>query len=187
LPANYLLFVGYLTPKKNLEMVLHAMRRLADEGTEVPLVLVGKRGEGSGAFFALADRLGLKSLLIETGFVTDDELTLIYRKAGALVFPSIYEGFGLPVLEAMACGVPVLASSASSLPELVADPRSLCPPTEPECWVEGIRAAMLDPSVRARAAAQGPRRAQRFSWDATARELRAIYAATARESAGAYA
>lgn len=176
LPPGYLLFVGYLSPKKNMEVVLEAMHRLGQQGIRPHLVLVGKRGYGSQAFFARAAELGLSARLIETGFVSQDELAVLYRNAGLFVFPSIYEGFGLPVVEAMACGAPVLVSRAGPLPELVYDPACLCDPQDADAWARGIRGALTDTAARAAARLRGPEQARRFSWEEGARRMRALYA-----------
>ncbi len=176
LPPNYLLFVGYLSPKKNVEIVLRAMHRLNTEGFETHLVLVGKRGYGSETFFALAEKLGLTSRLIETGFVSADELTLLYRGAGLFVFPSLYEGFGLPVVEAMACGAPVLTSNTNALLELLDDPDCLCHPQDLDCWATRIRGALSDPAQREIEQRRGLARARDFSWDIGAQMLRIVYA-----------
>jgi glycosyltransferase involved in cell wall biosynthesis len=175
LPENYLLFVGYLSPKKNLEVVLHAMFRLKTEGLDTTLVVVGKRGYGSESFFELVESLSLQESIIETGFVSNEELTLLYRHAGLFVFPSIYEGFGLPVVEAMACGAPVLASDAGPLPELVEDSRCLSAPHAVNEWADGIRRAVTDKEYRQWAREYGLEREKLFSWEDAARRLRGIY------------
>jgi len=182
IPPNYLLFVGYLSPKKNLNIVLRAMHQLSRQGFDTWLVLVGKRGYGSDTFFSLAAELGLTDRLIETGFVSDEELTLLYRHAGLFVFPSIYEGFGLPVVEAMACGTPVLISNTGPLPELVDDPNYLANPHDVDRWAEGICLALTDSGFRERAQKEGHDRAQLFSWDKSARQIHAVYAEFIEES-----
>ena len=185
LPPNYLLFVGYLSPKKNLEIVLRAMHRLSADGFDTHLVLVGKRGDGTQPFFDLARDLGLLGRIVETGYVSNDELTLLYRHAGLVVFPSLYEGFGLPVVEAMACGAPLLISDAGALSELVIDASCLCHPQCLECWTAGIRVAFSDEARRERALIEGPLRARDFSWELGARSLREVYSEVVLEYAGA--
>ncbi|MDH4321086.1 MAG: glycosyltransferase family 4 protein [Desulfobulbaceae bacterium] len=184
LPPNYLMFVGYLSPKKNLEVVLRAMAKLRAEDLPTTLVVVGKRGYGSEFFFELVEELGLEGQVIETGFVSQQELTLLYREAGLFVFPSIYEGFGLPVVEAMACGSPVLVSDVGPLPEIVEDASCLCAPDDVEGWATGIRRALTDPSYRERMQIYGFERAALFSWERAAQQLRTIYAEAVEDSRG---
>ncbi len=183
LPCDYLLFVGYLSPKKNLDIVLHAIRYLLDDGLDVRLVLVGKRGYGSDSFFKLAQQLGLSGRLIETGFVSRDELTLLYRRAGLFVFPSVYEGFGLPVIEALACGIPVIVSNTGPMPELVADPECRCDPGDARAWADGIRYILMSSEMRERFRTEGPLQAARFSWINSARSMRALYDEAVAEKA----
>ncbi len=175
LPENYLLFVGYLSPKKNLEVILRAMAKLNRTDLKTTLVVVGKRGYGSESFFELVDHLELQNQVIETGFVSNEQLVLLYRKAGLFVFPSIYEGFGLPVAEAMACGTPVLVADVGPLPELVGDKRCLCSTHNVDEWAAGIQRAISDNSYREWTRAHGLTRAKLFSWKKTAKYLRSIY------------
>lgn len=176
LPDNYLLFVGYITPKKNIEIVLRAMARLKNKNINTSLVLVGKRGYQSDYIFNLIRQLDLEDQVTETGYVSIDELKVLYRKAGLFVFPSIYEGFGLPVVEAMACGAPVLVSSAGPLPELVGNDLYHCQPDQVDEWASSIYRMLNDTEFRQRACENSIARASVYSWDVTAKELRAIYA-----------
>lgn len=175
LPPDYLLFVGYLSPKKNLETLLYAMHQLLVENFKVNLVLVGKRGYGSESFFSLVEKLDLSDNVLETGFVSNEELTLLYQNAGLFVFPSIYEGFGLPVVEAMACGTPVLISNAGSLTELVDDPDCLCEPLNVSSWVNKLRYALTDNDFRTRSCEQGVLLSKKFSWEDAVRKLHKVY------------
>jgi glycosyltransferase involved in cell wall biosynthesis len=175
LPEGYLLFVGYISPKKNLEVVLRALAALRDRDVRPTLVLVGKRGYGSQEVFELVRQLDLEAQVVETGYVSDEELTALYQGAGLFLFPSVFEGFGLPVVEAMACGTPVLSSNAGPMPELMGDNGCLCDPYQVDCWVAGIEAALADPSIQAEARLGGPARAKAFSWANTVQGLHGIY------------
>jgi glycosyltransferase involved in cell wall biosynthesis len=109
------------------------------------------------------------------GFIAADELAFWYNSADAFVYPSIFEGFGLPVLEAMACGTPVLTSDTSSLPEVIGDAGALLPPRDPSAWMEALRRAHHDSAWRAEMRARGLARAEDFSWAQTARASVASY------------
>ncbi|MGQ9489414.1 MAG: glycosyltransferase family 4 protein [Anaerolineae bacterium] len=122
LPARYLLFVGTIEPRKNLGRLLAAFERLQADGLTDALVIVGKRGWLYDDFFARLENSPAKGAVIFPGFVPDADLPAIYAGAQALAFPSEFEGFGLPVLEAMACGTPVVCSNTSSLPEITSPP-----------------------------------------------------------------
>jgi glycosyltransferase involved in cell wall biosynthesis len=110
-----------------------------------------------------------------TGYISDEDLPVLYSAATAFVFPSLYEGFGLPPLEAMACGTPVLCSNASSLPEVVGDAALLFDPEEPEAIAEALRTTAKDAALRERLRVEGLRRAAEFSWDRAARETVEVY------------
>lgn len=174
-PARpYLLYVGNVKPHKNLARLIAAFRSLSDT---IPhdLLLVGKRegfitGDANIAEAAadLGDRVRF------TGFVSDAELRRTVAGATVLVFPSLYEGFGLPPLEAMAAGVPVLASDAGSLPEICADAVQYCDPRSAESIAAGIREIISDPRLREHLISLGRQQARRYSWEITTRQTLAI-------------
>lgn len=112
-----------------------------------------------------------------TGFVEDDDLPDLYRGALLFVYPSLYEGFGLPVLEAMACGTPVITSNCTSLPEVAGDAALLVDPTQPELLAAAISSVMNDGALRQALRAKGLARARAFTWDAVAEQTLALYRA----------
>jgi len=174
----YLLHVGTLEPRKNLPTLLRAFAALEGDSARPPrLVLAGARGWGDAPLFALVDALGLTARVSFLGEVGPADLPALYSAAELFVYPSRYEGFGLPVLEAMACGAPVIASNASALPEVVGDAGLLVDPDD----VDGLRAAIRrlggDAELRANLRERGRERAKSFTWERAARETLAVYRA----------
>ncbi len=172
LPADFLLFVGTLEPRKNLPRLLEGFA-MAGLPPELALVVVGRRGWLYEEIFATVERLGLGSRVRFLDFVDDAHLPALYNLARAFIYPSLYEGFGLPALEALACGTPVVTAAVSSLPEVVGEAAVLVDPLSARSIADGIRRA-LDEGDRLRAA--GPPQARRFSWGAAAEALLACYA-----------
>jgi len=177
LPEPFLLFVGTLEPRKNVPTLLEAIHRLRRAGLEVPLVLVGRRGWLYDEVFARLQALGLEGQVRFLEGVTDEELVGLYNAARCLVLPSFYEGFGLPALEAMACGTPVIVSDRASLPEVVGEAGLLVDPTSPEALAEAIGRVWEDEALRQRMRRQGLAQAARFSWERVVRETLAVYEA----------
>jgi glycosyltransferase involved in cell wall biosynthesis len=175
LPEQFLLYVGTIEPRKNLVRLLHVWEALYQRGDVPPLVIVGRRGWLSDDFFAALEQSPVRVGVLLTGYVSDEDLPALYSAATAFVFPSLYEGFGLPPLEAMACGTPVLCSATSSLPEVVGDAALLFDPEEPEAIAEALRRVAKDAALRERLRSEGLRRAAEFSWDRAARETVAVY------------
>jgi glycosyltransferase involved in cell wall biosynthesis len=165
----YLLFVGALEARKDPLTAVAALARL-DQGLR--LVLAGPDRGLERQVREAADRLGLSARVELRSHVPKEELAALYRGAACLVFPSRYEGFGLPALEAMASGTPVVASTAGSLPEVVGDAGVLVEPGEPEALAAGVERALAD---RERLVAAGLERAGRFTWEETARRTLAVY------------
>jgi glycosyltransferase involved in cell wall biosynthesis len=176
LEGPYLLSVGNLQPRKNLGVLLEAFRAVRHEG-RLPhrLVVVGQPGRGGGAVRAAACRFGLERDIVFTGYVPGDELAALYAGAALFAYPALYEGFGLPPLEAMACGAPVLASNTGALPEVLGDAAWLLDPRDPRAWAEAIRRVLTEPILAARWRAAGLARAARFTWERTARDTVAVY------------
>jgi glycosyltransferase involved in cell wall biosynthesis len=164
----YVLFVGTLEPRKNVVSLVRAYRRAVADGLEHALVLVGAPGWGSEP---LERELALErpGTIVRTGAVSAVDLDALYRAASLFVYPSVYEGFGLPVVEAMARGVPTITSNTSSLPEVVGDAAVTVDPASVEGLADAIVRVARDPSLVARLAEDGRRRAAAFSWDETAR------------------
>jgi glycosyltransferase involved in cell wall biosynthesis len=175
LPERYLLFVGTIEPRKNLTRLLHAFEALYRDDLCDALVIVGKRGWLFGDFFAELERSPVRDAALLPGYVPDEVLPAIYAGARALAFPSLYEGFGLPALEAMACGTAVACSGTSSLPEVASDAALYFDPRSVGSIVETLRQPLGDADLRAELGRRGRDRAARFSWDRVALETKAVY------------
>lgn len=173
---DYLLYVGVLARNKNIIGLLEAYAALVARRPNVPpLILGGKRDPHHPDPQIIADRLGLGRRAHFVGFVPDAVLPDVYRGARLLVFPSLHEGFGIPVLEAMACGVPVVTSKTTALPEVAGDAAMLVDPGRPEAIAAGMEAVLFDEALRGRLIDRGLRRAKRFSWEQMARDVLAVY------------
>ena len=168
--APYALFIGTLGPRKNLPVLLDAMNRVRAAGVELRLVLVGGREAG---FVLPASADGVD----ERGYVDDDGVAALLAGASVFVFPSKYEGFGLPVLEAMAAGVPVVAADAGAVPEVTSDAAVLVAADDADGFADAIKRVVTDDAVRARLVDAGRRRAREFGWDAAARATLDVYRA----------
>ena len=175
LPERYLLHVGTIEPRKNLLALLEAYRMLRSQGVDCPLVLVGRRGWLSESFFAARREAGLERHVRVLGAVADGDLVALYSGAAAFVFPSLYEGFGLPVLEAMACGAPVVCADNSSLPEVAGDAALLVPATDAAGLAAAVRRVLDDDVLRQDLCAKGRRRAAGFTWERAAYETLRLY------------
>jgi glycosyltransferase involved in cell wall biosynthesis len=176
---GFVLAVGTLEPRKNLPRLVAAYERLPDALQAAhPLVVTGKLGWDAGETTAAIDALGARA--IRTGFVPDAQLALLYRRCALFAYPSLGEGFGLPVLEAMAAGAPVLTSDRSSLPEVGGDAAAYCDPTDTASIARELEALLRDGARRGRMAAAGPPHAAGFSWDAMAETVLDTLARIAR-------
>jgi glycosyltransferase involved in cell wall biosynthesis len=175
----YILSVGVLQPRKNLGVLLDAFALVKLGPYKLPhkLVIVGKRGWLGEELDRQVAELppAVTRDVIWTGYVADDDLHALYGGADAFCYPSRYEGFGLPPLEAMACGCPVLCVRASSIPEVVGDAAVLLPPDDSGAWAAALEKLLTQPQVRERWRERGLERARRFSWEQTARETLRIY------------
>lgn len=190
LAGPYLLSVGNLQPRKNLPTLLEAFRVLkAEAGLPHRLVLVGKPGWRSGGVYSTVKALGLEAEVIVTGYVPTEELPSLYSGADLFVYPALYEGFGLPPLEAMACGTPVVASNAGALPEVLGEAALLLGPRDAGGLAAALRRVLADPTLARTLAGRGLARARQFSWERTAAEtvevFRAALEAVGRRAAGA--
>lgn len=173
LPETFLLHVGTLQPRKNIPILLEA---LAQTGRpDLHLVLVGGKGWLYDEIFARVQALGLSQQVRFEGYVPDEELPLWYNTAVVLTFPSVYEGFGLPIVQALACGTPVIAADASAMPETVGEAGWLFPPQDASALAERIITACDDSAQRAEKRAQGLVQAQRFSWRTAGQRTAEIY------------
>jgi len=178
LPSRFLLAVGTLEPRKNLMRLLEALALLRDRGLFVgwegpPLVVAGREGWLYEPIYARVDALGLRAHVRFLTDATDRDLLVLYNLAGVAVYPSLYEGFGLPPLEALACGAVVVASNASSLPEVLGDAALLVDPYDVGALAAAIERALGDEALRRTLADRGPAQARRYTWEASAARVRA--------------
>ena len=181
LPPDYLLFVGTLEPRKNLPRLLKAYARLREDAAIPPLVIVGGGGWGGEDLPGLVASLELADRVVLCGYVSDAELQAIYAGARCLLMPSLYEGFGLPVLEAMQHGVPAIASSTSSLPEVVGDAGLLINPYSEAELASAMARMVHEPGLRADLSIRSAARAAEFSWRRAAEDTLALFEATLHE------
>jgi glycosyltransferase involved in cell wall biosynthesis len=175
LPEHYVLYVGTIEPRKNLTTLLEAYANLRFAICDLRLVIAGKKGWLYESFFARLRELGLEDAVVLPGYIADEYLPALYSAANVFAFPSLYEGFGLPLLEAMACGTPVVCSNASSLPEVCDGAALLVEPTDVPALVQAMERVLSDESLRATLRARGLAQAAKFSWERTARETLAVY------------
>jgi glycosyltransferase involved in cell wall biosynthesis len=171
----YFLYVGTLEPRKNLLRVLRAFASVAPSLPDHRFLIVGQKGWKYAAILREAARGVLAERVSFLGYVPEADLPALYRHATAFVYPSLYEGFGLPVLEAMACGTPVLTSDRSSLLEVASGAGLLVDPEDEEAIVDGLRRLAGDEALRQDLRARGLARASTYSWERTARETLAVY------------
>ncbi len=184
----YILSLGTLQPRKNYIRLIRAFARACQSPAlrDTQLVIAGGVGWLYEAIFAEVDRLGLRERVLFPGFVADADLPALYSAAALFVYPSLYEGFGLPVLEAMACGTPAVVSNASSLPEVAGDAALLVDPHDEAGLAQALEQALTDEGLRARLAARGLEQARRFTWAAAAGQLLRLYHRLAQGDEGAY-
>lgn len=182
LAQRYLLYVGTLQPRKNLVRVVQAFSCVASrpELSDVQLVLAGKKGWLYDALFEQVTREGLAERVIFPGYVPDEELPALLSAATAFVFPSLYEGFGIPVLEAGGCGLPVITSNTSSLPEVAGDAALLVDPHDVDAIAEAMYRIVTDRELAAELTRRGHENVKRFSWEKCARETLAVLESVAR-------
>ncbi len=176
LPEKFILYLGTIEPRKNIVRLLRAYARAKREA-RLPhrLVLVGARGWKYAKVDRVVEEEGILNDVMFTGYAPQEELVSWYRAADLFVYPSLYEGFGLPPLEAMACGTPVVTSNASSLPEVVGDAALLVAPENERALADAILRALTDRTLREEMVARGIAQAARFSWQRAARETAALY------------
>jgi glycosyltransferase involved in cell wall biosynthesis len=164
--GDYLLFVGTQEPRKNLDRLIAAFARL--EGRGLQLVIVGPPGWGSVDLPGVVRKLGLEGRILFSGYLRDEQVGSLMAGARAFVFPTLYEGFGLPPLEAMAAGVPVVAARAGSLPEVLGEGPFWCDPIDVDSIADAVTRAVSDEEARAAAVEAGRKRAASYDWSTTA-------------------
>ncbi|MFQ5885702.1 MAG: glycosyltransferase family 4 protein [Anaerolineae bacterium] len=180
LPQEFILYLGGFDQRKNLKTLFKGFRGLKERlGDKYPLVIAGTLPSKDTAFFPhprrLAEEAGVSEGVRFIGWVAEEEKPALYSLATLFLYPSLYEGFGLPPLEALACGTPVIASNAASLPEVVGDGGVLVDPRDPAAWAEAMVALLTSPQKRDELSAKAVEQAQKFSWQRTARETLEVY------------
>jgi glycosyltransferase involved in cell wall biosynthesis len=181
LQGEFALYVGNVKPHKNVERLLDAFHLVRQSGLEdLKLVVIGDDISKYAALRRAVHRYNLHKYVRFLGFLPDETLAVVYRLAAVFVFPSLYEGFGLPPLEAMACGTPVVTSNVSSLPEVMGDAALLVDPYSAEAIADAMRRVLTDTALRSDLSARGLARAGEFSWERSARRVREIYDEVAR-------
>ena len=179
IPGKFLLYVGGFDQNKNLPTLVNAFHALVQQHRQfketLSLVFVGALTEAAKSLQAYINTLGIEQQVIFTGFVPEDDLIALYNAAEIFIFPSLYEGFGLPPLEAMACGTPVISSNASSLPEVVGKAGIYIDPHSPEELTHAITTLLVDDALRQQLQGKGLERASLFSWENTARQTLDVY------------
>lgn len=173
LPEQFVLFVGTLEPRKNLTRLVEAFARIRDG--RIKLVLVGGKGWYYESLFARVEELGIGEDVMFAGYAPNAELPLWYNAAIALAYPSLYEGFGLPIIEAQACGTPVLTSNVSSLPEAAGDAALLVDPYDVEELATGLNRLLHDAALQKELRERGLLRASQFTWLRAAQETARVY------------
>jgi glycosyltransferase involved in cell wall biosynthesis len=181
LPEHFILYVGLVEPRKNLPMLLRAYQRLQEQlrlhvsPELIPLVIVGRFGWRIEQVFELVETLAIKENVHFSGYIPAEDLPIVYNLADVFVYPSLYEGFGLPPLEAMACGTPVITTAVSSMPEHVGEAGILIPPQDERALFQALLAILQDPDLRRQLSEKGPARAANYSWNRTALETMNVY------------
>ena len=183
LQAPFILYVGAIEPRKNLPLLLRAYAALCREpGFKHQLVIAGGKGWLFDEVFDTASALGLGERVTFTGHVPDRDLPALYAAADIFAFPAFFEGFGLPPLEAMACGTPVVSSDAASLPEVVGKAGLLVSPHDEGAWVDALRRLAGDADLHRRLTAEGIAQAHRFTWQQTAQRTVEVYRSVAERA-----
>ena len=177
-PQNYILFVGTLEPRKNITVLINALSSMKNK---IPLILAGWQGWGDKQWLNEIMKLGLEKHIYIANYVDEETLACLYSGARAFVYPSLYEGFGLPVLEAMACGCPVVCSSVASLPEVAGDAALYFSPHDHDELAHKLDMVIGDDSINEALIERGLKRAQQFSWQKTAQQTVSLFVKIAEQ------
>lgn len=172
--GDYVFYAGIHHPRKNLIRLVEAFSRLKGK-KDLLLVIAGKIDPRRKELYSLPERLKVKEKVIFTGLVPEEDLPSLYSMASVFVFPSLYEGFGLPPLEAMACGTPVISSNTTSLPEVVGDAGIMVDPEDVNSLSYSIEKVLSDPDLRSELKTKGLERVKQFNWRLTAEKTLAVY------------
>jgi glycosyltransferase involved in cell wall biosynthesis len=175
LPEKFILYLGTIEPRKNLPLLLRAYHQFVQENTSHPLVIAGKRGWMYDQVLETVKKLRLETSVYFTGYIAREDLPVIYNLAEVLVYPSIYEGFGLPPLEAMACGTPVIVTEISTNQEHVGEAGFYFPPEDEMALVQALRTLLNNPDLQADLSGRGRERARQFTWQNCARATLEMY------------
>jgi glycosyltransferase involved in cell wall biosynthesis len=175
MPGRYIAYVGVLEPRKNVPLLIEGYAALAAEFPDIPLVIAGKKGWMYDEIFQRLTALGLEQRVRFLGYVPDADLTPLYNGARVFVYPSRYEGFGLPVLEAMQCGTPVITTNVSSMPEVAEDAALLVAPDDLAGLVVALRRVLTDDILARDLGQRGQKRSATFSWERCAQETLQVY------------
>lgn len=178
LPERFILYVGTVEPRKNLPLLIRAYAALLQEAQPQPLVIVGRNGWMYEEVYRLVEDLRLGEHVRFTGYLPGEDLPMVYNLAEIFVYPSLYEGFGFPPLEAMACGAPVITTAVSAMEESVGDAGLLTAPGDEAALVSAIRRLSEDPDLRRSFSTIGRQRAAQFTWAHAARETLNVYRKT---------
>jgi glycosyltransferase involved in cell wall biosynthesis len=173
--SPYLFTIGTIQPRKNYSRVIRALKLLRDTGYDLQLVIAGGKGWLEDEMYKTLDETKLHDAVHLIGFAADEDIPALYSGAEAVVFPSLYEGFGFPVLEGMACGTPVITSNVSSLPEVAGDAAIMLDPYDVEAIADAIRRVLEDSELRASMIERGFAQAAKFTWENSAKQLHQIY------------
>jgi len=173
--APYILYVGSLEPRKNIQTLIQGFANIKKRGLNHKLIIVGNKKWEYSKLIRIVAESGLHNDVIFTGYLPDEDLPALYNGADLFVYPSLYEGFGLPPLEAMACGTPVITSSTSSLPEVVGNAGIMVDPQDLDQLSDAIYHVLTDENLRLSLIEKGLERSKQFSWERTATETCKVY------------
>ena len=171
----YLFTIGTIQPRKNYSRVIKALKMVRDRGYDLHLVIAGGKGWLEDEMYRTLDDTQLYDVVHLIGYAKDEHLAALYSAAECVVFPSLYEGFGFPVLEGMACGTPVVTSNVSSLPEVAGDAALMVDPYDVEAIANAIQTILDDSEMKNTLIERGFKQAERFTWENSAKHLRKIY------------